>query len=273
MVAQAAKAAISIRYKLIDYLYTAFHKAHLDGTPVVQPLFFVYPKDVQTFSIDHQFFFGDAILVSPVLDESNEVEIYLPDDIFYDFQTRRSIPGSGEKIWVRQVAMDEIPLLIRGGVVLPLRSDAAMTTKELREKNFELVVAPGMDGSAKGNLYIDDGISLVQDDTLEVEYMFDGSRLVVSHSGTYDTGSVVYSKISILSVDEPPSLVQLTGADGRVFEARRISWDEINEVLTLEVGVRLDKSFSVSLYWETGEDEAHEHVKSTKVHERVHDEL
>ena len=51
------------RYRLIDYIYTAIHQAHLDGSPVLNPIFFKYPSDVKTFEIDSQFFYGDSVLV------------------------------------------------------------------------------------------------------------------------------------------------------------------------------------------------------------------
>jgi alpha-glucosidase len=47
----------------MDYIYTALHQAYLDGSPVLNPLFFKYPSDVKTFAIDLQFFYGDSVLV------------------------------------------------------------------------------------------------------------------------------------------------------------------------------------------------------------------
>jgi alpha-glucosidase len=58
------------RYCILDYLYTAFHKASVDGSPVVNLLWFKYPTDPATFGIDLQFLFGDSILVSPVTEEN-----------------------------------------------------------------------------------------------------------------------------------------------------------------------------------------------------------
>lgn len=50
-------------YRLLDYLYTAIHQGHLDGSPVLNAYWFLYPNDPNTFAIDSQFFFGDSILV------------------------------------------------------------------------------------------------------------------------------------------------------------------------------------------------------------------
>jgi alpha-glucosidase (family GH31 glycosyl hydrolase) len=87
------------RYRLLDYLYTAFHKASVDGSPVVNPLWFKYPTDMATFGIDLQFIFGDSILVSPVTEESTTtVTIYLPKDKFYDFATFAPVEGTGQNI-------------------------------------------------------------------------------------------------------------------------------------------------------------------------------
>lgn len=108
-----------------------------------------------------QFFYGDCILVSPVTEEdSTSVKMYLPDDLFYDWETMEPIRGHGEWVELYNVAYDKIPLHIRGGCIVPLRTESANTTTELRKKGFELVVAPGLDGKARGSLYVDDGVSL-----------------------------------------------------------------------------------------------------------------
>ena len=65
-VAKAGRNALAMRYKLLPHLYTAFHQAHTEGTPVAKPLWFAYPSDPNTHAIDDQWLFGD-VLISPVL--------------------------------------------------------------------------------------------------------------------------------------------------------------------------------------------------------------
>ncbi|KAG8840106.1 hypothetical protein FRC20_005785 [Serendipita sp. 405] len=150
-------------------------------------------------------------------------------------------------MWVRQVELDEIPLLIRGGTIIPMREESAMTTKELRKKDFELVVAPGSDWAAKGSLYLDDGVSLEQASTLEVSYAFDATELTVKAAGRYNVNGVKYSKISILGISERPLDVKIALASGKPIAVRRVDWDAQNEVVNVDVAISLSTSFTLRL--------------------------
>ena len=84
-VTEAARKIIDIRYRMLDYLYTAFHRQSVTGEPFLQPMFYLYPSDANTYENEAQFFYGDSILVSPVTDQGQtSVEAYFPDDLFYD---------------------------------------------------------------------------------------------------------------------------------------------------------------------------------------------
>uniref|UniRef100_A0A8H7NLK5 Probable alpha/beta-glucosidase agdC n=1 Tax=Bionectria ochroleuca TaxID=29856 RepID=A0A8H7NLK5_BIOOC len=182
LVTSAAKYAIEIRYKLLDYIYSSLARQSVDGTPTLNPLWYIYPEDSNTFPIQNQFFYGDCVLVSPVTEEdSTSVDIYLPDDIFYEWDTRKPVRGKGDWVNLDYVGYDRIPVHIRGGCVVPLRAESANTTTELRRKGFELLVAPGLDGSASGFLYTDDGVSLDGGPCKhEIYYEYVGGRLLTS---------------------------------------------------------------------------------------------
>jgi len=199
IVAEAAKVAIDARYRLLDYLYTAFYAQNQTGTPLLSPLFFVYPTDTNTFANQLQFFFGDSILVSPVTDDNaTAVTMYLPNDQFYDFFTLVPIRGAGGPITLADVPFTQIPVHIKGSTILPLRASSANTTAALRQQAFNFVVAPGLDGTATGTLYMDDGISVHQSVVSSISMTYTaGGLLTTSGSFNYDAG-VVISTVTLL---------------------------------------------------------------------------
>ncbi|RDB19429.1 putative alpha/beta-glucosidase agdC [Hypsizygus marmoreus] len=241
-VTEAAKNVLDIRYRLLDYIYTAFHQAHLDGTPVLHPLWFKYPKDSATFPIDHQFFYGDSILVSPVTeDDSTSVTIYLPRDIFYDFTTLTPVRGSGTTVTLTDISFTDIPLHIKGGAVLPLRSQSAMTTTDVRKRDFDFVVAPGVDGTASGSLYIDDGESISPASSTSLKLNFKNGRLSVQGNFGFRTG-VKTSQVRFLGVTKAPRVVQL---NGKPVGKRSYTYDGTSQVLEVTVGLPLTSPFNV----------------------------
>lgn len=228
----------------MDYIYTAFHRAHVDGTPIVHPLWFIYPKDPATFSIDLQWFYGDSILVSPVtVENSTSVTIYLPRDVFYDFSTLSPMSQTGGNITLHNISITEIPLHIRGGRILPLRSKSTMTTTALRQQDFEFIVAPGIDGSAYGELYIDDGVSIVPASSTQLSMSFSSGSLCVNGTFGYPT-AVKTSKVKFLGVEEKPKRVIL---DGQLVPSESVAFNTTAKVLDITVGLPLTRGFQISL--------------------------
>ena len=233
-----------LRYRLLDYFYTAFHKASVDGSPPINPLWFKYPKDTATFGIDLQFLFGDSILVSPVTEENiTTVTVYLPKDKFYDFATFAPVDGTGQNITLTDVNFTTIPLHIRGGAVLPLRTTGAMTTTELRSKDFEFVVAPDAKGTAAGSLYVDDGVSIVQEKMTNVEMEFAEGKLCVNGSFGYDVG-VKVARVAFLGVESQPMTVGVHPGKNNV----PFSYDGASKVLRVEIDMPLTDGFEVTFH-------------------------
>ncbi|KAF3037266.1 hypothetical protein E8E12_007986 [Didymella heteroderae] len=210
----AARNALNVRYRLLDYIYTGFHRQSTTGVPLLNPLFFHYPQDPNTFAIEHQFFYGDDILVSPVLEEnSTAVSIYLPNGTFYDWWTLEQIQGTGSWINLTDVGFDSIPLHIRGGAILPLRAESANTTTELRKQDFVLWIAPNATNQASGTLYLDDGDSIEQSGISEIVFEYDNGEFKMSGSFGYETDLQV-KNITLLGANGQQTLqgpVPLTG--------------------------------------------------------------
>ncbi len=244
-VAEAASTAIDIRYRLLDYIYTAFHQQSVDGTPLLNPLWAFYPNDANTFGIDTQFFYGSDILVSPVIDEdSTSVFIYLPKDQLYDFYTLAPVTGSGSALTLSNINFTTIPLHIRGGSIIPFRAKSANTTTALRKNDFRILVAPGSDGSASGSLYLDDGVSLTQAASSEISFSYSKGAFAMSGSFGYDVGNVGISSIQVLGLTGKPSGVSINGA---AIGANDSSFDAGNGVLTVACAISLTAGFTMTL--------------------------
>lgn len=201
------------RYRLMDYLFTAFHQAHLDGTPVLHPLWHFFPKDPITYGIDLQFFFGDSVLVSPVTQENvTSVSAYFPNAVFYDFKTYDKIQGQGQNVTFQNIDFTQIPVHIRGGSVLPLRGSGATTTTALRQTDFEILVAIDADGKATGSLYVDDGVSVEPLTSTQVWFEYDNGALEAKGSFEYPL-DVKVATVRFLGVQKTPKRVLFNGKE------------------------------------------------------------
>jgi alpha-glucosidase len=231
-VTEAAKNIIDIRYRLLDYLYTCFHRQTLTGTPFLQPLFYVYPEDSKTFGNELQFFYGDSILVSPVSEEgATSVEAYFPEDLFYDWFTGVAVQGKGSVKTITDLAMTDIPIHIRGGSIIPLRTASAKTTTDLRKRGFEILIAPNADGSAEGELYIDDGESIQPDTATDIQFKYrDGKLRILGRFGYRP--NVVVEAVTLL---------------GQKNKRRDIGYDAQRQSVTKKVQIELTGPAEVTL--------------------------
>lgn len=206
VVTAAAKKAIDVRYKLLDYIYTALYYQSTTGAPMINPLFFLYPEDANTFGIQDQWFYGDNLLVSPVtVDYSDTVTFYLPNDLFYDYWTHAAIKGEGKNITISNLTYTDIPVHIRGGSIIPHRLNSANTTKALRKEDFSIIIAPDANGNANGLLYLDDGESIEQPSASEIEFSFSNGKFSVTGSFGYvgaSGESTTVSKVVILGQEK-----------------------------------------------------------------------
>ncbi len=235
-VAEAAKKAIDTRYKLLDYIYTGLYYQTKEGTPMINPLFFLYPEDANTFGIQEQWFYGDALLISPVTTEySDTVTFYIPKDTFYDYWTYAKVEGQGQNVTVSNVSYSDITVHIRGGSIVPHRVNSANTTKAVRKEDFLILVAPDADGKATGRLYLDDGESLEQPSISEVSFSYEGGKFSATGSFAYagaDGESITVAKVVVLDQEK-------AGATG--------NFDSSKGAVTVDGPWKMDREFSFQL--------------------------
>lgn len=156
-----AKIALTQRYTFLPYLYTLFWEAYTSGSPVVRPTFYIVPDDENTYDIEDQFFWGDGLLIAPVLKEGiTFVTPYLPKGRWFFLGDGKDsvvvIESKGQRVSVPAPDKGPVPLIARGGRILPCQVPAQTTTAS-RKNPFFLIVALDTSNSAVGSLYVDDG--------------------------------------------------------------------------------------------------------------------
>ena len=76
------------------------------------------------------------------------------------------------------------------------------TTTALRDVDFELLIAPDKDGKAVGSLYLDDGVSIEQEGTSEIEFLFQDGKVVADGTFGFNTNVRVKS-VTVMGDGEP----------------------------------------------------------------------
>src|SRR6266550_1544957 len=124
----------------------------------------MFPKDKKGFSIDDQYYIaGSGLLVKPVTEAgASEASVYLAEDqVYYDYFTHRVHRGAaaGRSVTV-PAALHQIPLLVRGGSIIPTRERPRRASSLMKHDPFTLRVALDYKNSrARGELYLDDGVT------------------------------------------------------------------------------------------------------------------
>lgn len=149
------RAILSLRYRLIPYLYSEYMKAALTGDLFISPLAFGYPGDERARSIDDQPLVGGGIMLAPILEEGiKRRTVWLPEDmtmVRYDGREFECAPVPRGEITI-EAELNEVVFFIRKGRLIPVGRDIQNT----RDIDFDHLTLLG-DGREYA-LYADDGL-------------------------------------------------------------------------------------------------------------------
>ena len=147
-----------LRHALIPYLYTMAYRNHIEGIPLITPLYYEYPEKMTSDKkYKNEYFFGTELIVLPVTSKisdstrSGRVDMYIPKGIWIDFFTHRVYKGEKSLSVFR--TLDKIPVLAKAGAIIPLDngiSNGAKTPEKLKLKVF-------CGDGGRFTLYEDDG--------------------------------------------------------------------------------------------------------------------
>jgi alpha-glucosidase (family GH31 glycosyl hydrolase) len=212
----------TLRTQLIPYLYTYARKAHTESMPILRPLYLQYPDLEEAYRHPHQYFFGEQMLVAPVLDESGDQTVYLPPGEWLDFFTGRHYPG-GTTIRAHY-AVDETPVFVRQGAVIPEQSAAQYSDERPMDRLVLTVYGPG---EGRFDLYEDDGSTLAYEKQHAVTPLAHTTspqglqHLVIGPSqGAYPGQAAARSYELRIYTPNKPSSISVNGRDAGAW-----SWD------------------------------------------------
>lgn len=155
------KEYMQLRNKLIPYIYNEGYIYHKFGIPIVQPLYYKYPKIYDEPNYVNQYFFGSKIMISPIIKkkniEMNRVvqRVFIPNGIWYDYTSGKKFIGN--KYYVGFYKEEDYPIFIKEGAIIPMSLDKDTNCPQ----NMEIQIFPAENG-LYGNyeLYEDDGYNL-----------------------------------------------------------------------------------------------------------------
>lgn len=179
--ANAMRKALNLRYQLVPYHYSNAHaQSRAGGIPTVRPLLMQYPTDPNVAQLTSQWLDGPYLLATPILNEDNSTAVYIPQGVWYTFNSTQTITGP-TSFTIQNAALDAIPIYVMAGAVVPL-APIVQYTDALPGGPLTVQVYPGADGSF--TVTEDDGITLtyLKGNTRQTTYKWDDTSRTLSWS-------------------------------------------------------------------------------------------
>ncbi len=145
---------ISLRYRLMPYIYSTFYEATQNGLPVSRSLAIDYSFDENIYKtqFEHQYLFGKNLLVIPSESNQRYTKVYLPQGKWYNLYSDELLEGSREMLI--EVPKEILPLYVKAGAIIPEQS----LTQSLKQKpNHILTLHVWANHDGEFVYYEDDG--------------------------------------------------------------------------------------------------------------------
>lgn len=169
------RAALRARASLVPYIYSMLAKSYTTGLSLLRPMYYEYPELDAAYKASPdgafgQFFFGDDLLVSPVVNKASDgffgdqlahQKIWVPPGMWIEHDTGAvHVGGDAGHVLDGAFALGEVPVFVRAGAIIPRRPiPRAGLTNGLAAEPYnalELSLYPGAT-SGSVSIYEDDG--------------------------------------------------------------------------------------------------------------------
>ena len=151
---------MTLRHRLIPYLYTEAYKYHEFGMPLITPIYYKFPEMYDDINYRNGYYFGSELFISPIISKKDYImnrvihKFFLPAGVWYDYVTGKKFPGG--KRYISFFKDEDYPVFAKAGSIIVL-GDHENVNDTTPPANMEIQIFPGRSNSY--NLYEDDGIS------------------------------------------------------------------------------------------------------------------
>ena len=155
--AEIMKELLRLRHRLFPYIYTMNYRTHAELEPLVQPMYYAYPKNSAAYEVKNQFMFGSELMVAPItrpnspLTRMGSVNVWLPKGDWFDFFSGLHYSSKKSRMIPVSRRIGDYPVFAKAGAIVPMQSSYALEAG----RDLEIVVFPGADNSF--TLYEDSG--------------------------------------------------------------------------------------------------------------------
>lgn len=155
------KKFMRLRHELFPYIYTMNRRNHKDLIPIIQPLYYFYPKKSAAYEFKNQYFFGSELMVCPITKPINTMtnmasaEVWLPKGEWFDFFNGLHYSAENDTKFSVFRTVEEYPVFAKSGAIVPMFEYDGENNKIDLSENVKVIVFPGASNTFK--LYEDSG--------------------------------------------------------------------------------------------------------------------
>ncbi|MEG0909201.1 MAG: glycoside hydrolase family 31 protein, partial [Bacilli bacterium] len=151
---------LQYRHQIIPYLYSEAYKYHMEGIPIVRPLYYKFPDMFDDPLYKNEYYFGGELFVSPIIKPKDYImnrsihKFFIPEGTWYDITTGKKFNGG--KSYIAFFRDEDYPVFARSGAIIPVSNNEVIndTTPPV---DLGIEIFPGRSNNYK--LYEDDGLS------------------------------------------------------------------------------------------------------------------
>lgn len=229
---KASKKAIELKYQLFPYLYTYAREAYDTGLPIMRAMILEYPNDPEALKAEHQFMFGQELLVAPVTKQRAKIkQVYLPAGEWINFFTGESYEGGQ---WIGYpVTLDDIPVFVKSGSIIPMMP-VMQYIHQVQDYPITFRVY-GPDDPSSFTLYEDDGVTNdykknIFSSTLVTNTLGNEGQKIVTVERKHEAREATPRSIIIeLTIKSSPKRVSLDGQKLKLTNSKKIVESEVDQ--------------------------------------------